>query len=406
MIEMLRRLALGLALAGYSCTGGGQPPQPPQPPPPQPQCAEGQGCGCWHYPPEAMGWLYACCAPGVPGGVVNVQDPAQCPPPPAPTCPTCPPGQTCTDPAVGCVPNQPTSDCAPALDPGLSAPVAPDSAWSYAADQTADGTWKQSVWNAAIRARAACPEAWNGYCMAAGPSAIDHGYRLIAKQLQLVDIAASQAVVGGETKDHLWVRRSPSSNDWNGTKLFFYGNGCLITGDGAFTVHGWYTYAGGTTPPPVEPSPGCSAPLPEQVWTAATIPPGFDQGLIGHTRYVMTCRAHGAVVDCTAQNQRACDYCAAIGMGEAGGQIRCGCPVRNECLPPEQTPPQNFKCEERVACEKYLTSGTILESRNGATCEFADSNPFMFRPNDGNCRLCGANGTTYNGERLGCGGWH
>jgi hypothetical protein len=119
---------------------------------------------------------------------------------------------------------------------------------------------------------------------------------------------------------------------------------------------------------------------------------------------VVGCKPHSNVIDCTVQNVRACDYCAAIGMGESGGQIRCGCPVRNECKPPEDKP-QNFKCEERSACEQYLTGGTVLESRNGATCEFVHGNPSMFKPNAGNCRLCGVNGTTYRGERQGCGEW-
>lgn len=36
MIEAARRLLIGLALAGYACTGGGKPPQPPTPPTPTP----------------------------------------------------------------------------------------------------------------------------------------------------------------------------------------------------------------------------------------------------------------------------------------------------------------------------------------------------------------------------------
>jgi hypothetical protein len=238
-----------------------------------------------------------------------------------------------------------------------------------------------------------------------GPSKIDYGYKLISKQLQLKSMAASQAVVDGQKKDHLWIQRSSGSSDWNATKLFNYGDGCLLTSDNVFHIHGWYTYAGGgTQPPPVDPpvdppsAGGCTAPQPPIYWTAETLPDGWDTGLIGQTRYVMTCVPHGNVVDCTVQNQRACDYCAAIGMGEAGGQIRCGCPVRNEC-------PDTFKCEERVACEAYLTTGTVLESRNGATCSFKNNNPYQFEPSNGNCRLCGANGTTYNGERQGCGAW-
>jgi hypothetical protein len=110
----------------------------------------------------------------------------------------------------------------------------------------------------------------------------------------------------------------------------------------------------------------------------------------------MGCKPHNAVIDCTVQNVRACDYCAAIGMGTMpdGVTQRCSCPARQEGDP------------QRGPCETYLTEGTVLESRNGATCEFVEDNPFMFKPNAGNCRLCGANGTTYKGERLGCGAWY
>jgi hypothetical protein len=81
-------------------------------------------------------------------------------------------------------------------------------------------------------------------------------------------------------------------------------------------------------------------------------------------------------------------------MGEAGGQIRCGCPVRNEC-------PGTFKCEERAACEGYLTGGTKLEAKegSGATCAFVNSNPFQFEPSGGDCRLC-----SVEDPRV-CGGW-
>jgi len=80
VIEMLRRLFVGLALAGVTaCTGNRPPVVTPTPPPPQPQCAEGQTTCCWHQPPGNE-WLYACPAPEVPGGVLNVAGgPAQCP---------------------------------------------------------------------------------------------------------------------------------------------------------------------------------------------------------------------------------------------------------------------------------------------------------------------------------------
>lgn len=80
VIEQLRRLFVGLALAGVTACSGNRPPVVvPTPPPPSPQCAEGQTTCCWHQPPGNE-WLYACPAPNVEGGVLNVAGgPAQCP---------------------------------------------------------------------------------------------------------------------------------------------------------------------------------------------------------------------------------------------------------------------------------------------------------------------------------------
>jgi hypothetical protein len=407
MMETLRRLLMGLALAGYLPGCGVKPPPdpvPPTPPPPEPQCVEGQTHSCWHFPPDSRTWLYACPVYDANGGVVGVIDvvggPAQCPaaPPPPPSCPQCPEGQECKDPAVGCVPKPippPTTGCNPTLDPAKSAPVGSDSEWPAAADQSLPSEWKQGVWNGVRAAQASCPSAWSGDCLSAGPSGINDGYRLISAALQAAGTKASHAVVDGQLKDHLWIERSSGSKDWNASKLFYYGNGCLITGDGAFTVHGWYTYtgSGGTAPPDPPSTDGCSAPLPPKVWTPETLPDGWGSDQIGQPRWELGCTPHGNVVDCTPKvSPHACDYCTAIGMGEMGGQPRCGCPVRNEC--------PGFKCEERVACEQYLTGGTKLESRNGASCSFAHNNPLQFFPNNGNCRLCSV------GDGRVCGGWY
>jgi hypothetical protein len=168
------------------------------------------------------------------------------------------------------------------------------------------------------------------------------------------------------------------------------------------------SYYGNAEPPPVDPPPAnpgsCSAPLPPKVWTAGTLPPNWGENEIGQPRWIIGCGPHpnGRVIDCSANvAPHACGYCDSIGMGEAGGQIRCGCPVRNECKPVDQTPPQNFKCEERVACEQYLTGGTKLVKKDGftGTCSFANSNPFQFEPSGGQCKLC-----SVEDPRV-CGGW-
>jgi hypothetical protein len=227
--------------------------------------------------------------------------------------------------------------------------------------------------------------------------------RIAAKWKQMFGRCAEQSVDSVATKrdDGLYEERH----------AVFYGNGCTIAAASAFrqtwSCHGCTPPVGPIppepptgpqpTPPPTDPQPpvaGCKPPLPPKVWTAETLPPGYDGQLVGKTRYEMLCRPHGNVIDCTVQNVRACDYCDAIGMGEYDdGQNRCGCPVRPEGAP------------DREVCEAYLTGGTKLEPKNGATCEFVHENPYMFRPSGGNCRLCGSNGTTYNGERQGCGDW-
>ena len=144
---------------------------------------------------------------------------------------------------------------------------------------------------------------------------------------------------------------------------------------------GWHVYAGpeqgpgtivwspqaarGAYAAPEDPQPlGCTAPLPD------TTPGTWRFG----------CNANGHPwVDCTPV-VIGCAYCTAIGMGDGGS--RCTCPTRSEC--------PGFKCEERVACEKYVTGGTVLDSRNGAACEFRGDNPMQFWPQSGNCRLCNA----------------
>jgi hypothetical protein len=146
----------------------------------------------------------------------------------------------------------------------------------------------------------------------------------------------------------------------------------------------------GPAPPPAPPDGGsCSNPLPPKLWTAATLPDGWGEDEIGKPRWKIDCEQK-RVIDCTAHvAPQACAYCESIGMGTMpdGVQPRCGCPVRKE------------DSLEREPCEEYLTGGTKLESRNGATCAFVDDNPFLFEPSGGNCRLCSV------GDPRVCGGW-
>jgi hypothetical protein len=65
------------------------------------------------------------------------------------------------------------------------------------------------------------------------------------------------------------------------------------------------------------------------------------------------CRWNGQWWDCTPQ-QHGCEQCAAIGMGEFGGNIRCDCPVRNEC---PDTPGYEGMCDSRATCERVAMGG-------------------------------------------------
>jgi len=305
---------------GSSCTDPAQGCQPI--PPPGPVCAEGQGCGCWHWPPDSRTWLFACCVPSAPGGVINVVGgPAQCPQtPPPPTCPTCPEGQACTDPAVGCVPTTtppPSTYCAP--DPE-------DSRW-----KAVDGS-TMSLWGEYSKVVAALPSSC-GQISPDESAQIATLRRIAAKWKEMFGRCAEQAV------DSVTAKRD--DGDWEEWHAVYYGNGCTITTSNAYK--GTWKCPGCTPgePPPVEPPPstsGCSAPVTPKVnrWGGP--------------------KAHNRVNDSTPlfygrDTQRwdgttITNYCADIGFPD-----RLHCPARSEC--------PGYKCEERVVCEAIGVSGKV-----------------------------------------------
>ena len=100
-------------------------------------------------------------------------------------------------------------------------------------------------------------------------------------------------------------------------------------------------------PPPVSVD-GCSPPLPP----------------MAKLKMVVHCNSRGKC-DLTPKVVKACDYCESIGMGEIGGTLRCGCPVRNE------------GSIERSACEQFvLGGGDPRWFCNGAEIDSLD-NPFQ-----------------------------
>jgi len=289
----------------------------------------------------------------------------------------------------------PSTDCNPTLNPSMGAPANDDTNWVRAADQTATTGFKQAVWQAVRSAQAACPVAWTGNCMKAGEPGIDQGYLLIAKELQRVGWSASQAKdSNGKVYDHLYVRRTSVLQDWNATKLFYYGNGCLITGDGAFTVHGWYTFIGSDpTSPPVDPPPTASCPAepcPIRRWSADNLPPGWGDNEIGKSAWKFNAKVHTmGNCDSTPVTRNQEPYCRAIGMSPmADGNLRAACPMRNE-IPGQPNP-------DRESVETWLLEGgPKREGRNGQDCTPNNTtNPFAFLAGTGNCRICNTPGDT------------
>ena len=324
---------LGAVLAG--CGGNVPPPQPPTPPPPEPQCTvTGEACGCWHMPPGNP-WLYACCVPAAPGGVINVAGgPAHCPPEPEPppaTCPEeCPAGTHCE--GTSCVTDPtppPSSGCNPQLDPSMLPPLDNDTDWSVV--KGASATRTSEVNSAVAAAQAACPSAWKTTgalgCLTAGPSGIDDAFAQIAAELHAVGVKAGQPIREDDpTKriDALSVNAKNSSDKWEEWHLFYYGNGCLIGGP----YKGTWLYTGSGAPPPD--NMGCGDPLPPPI--ARVQIKVWDIG--------------GYNLDSVAKVKDA-QYCAEVGFGST-----VFCPVRPEpCDGPE--------CiwKDREACEDYASRG-------------------------------------------------
>jgi hypothetical protein len=114
-------------------------------------------------------------------------------------------------------------------------------------------------------------------------------------------------------------------------------------------------------PAPVDPPPAvsCPAPLP---------PRTFDDGTTPRYTLNVSCwptPERCSWLDGTPVIQKACGYCASIGMGEHGGKIRCTCPVRPDGHP------------DRAACEQYLTGGVWWQTDPpDAAVVLRDGNPY------------------------------
>lgn len=371
MIELLRRLSVlfVLAILISACSVVNPKPQPPTPPPPppEPQCIEGQACGCWHHPPEALGWLYACCQPGVPGGVVNVQDPAQCivtPPPVEPPVPPVEPPVPPT-PGVGCVlageevtPSTQTNTTGPDVNAAMHRLVPRCDIGS----DCVINEYTQQSWFAAVGA-----------------------------ELRKAGLCAG---AGGDEMQVALLR----SNPWQNFHVFAGDDSSTLPAPpGARRTVNWspnswrgaWVSPGGTAPPveppvpPVTPPTGESCPFlpcPQRLWTAETLPPGWGPDQIGKPAYKINSHTHTmGNIDSTAVTTRQEPFCASIGMSPmADGTLRAECPVR-----PDEHP-------ERLPVENWLMfGGPTRDSRMGQNCTPNNTdNAWAFLGGTGNCRMC------------------
>lgn len=362
----MKRLIVVLSLAvGLTACGpvpGPQPPSPPTPPPPatpSPVCAPGQHHSCYHNP--GSGWVYACpvydLTTGGVVGVLNVESAEVC------AKPTPIPGPP------------PTQECVLSGEPSVMS-TQPNTLGTYV--------------NAAMKRL-------RPHCEVGGDCLINDYTRQSWQAAVNAELRKAGFCAGQHTPSTDEIAVAVKASDpWQGFHVFVGDDSIAIPPPSRRTVK-WSPQAfsgswvppsgspGSPAPPPV--SGACPAPQPPRVWTAETLPRGWGQDQIGKPRWGIACKPHGAVIDCTPKlPSHSCDYCASIGMGEIGGNIRCDCPVRPDGHP------------DRVACEDYLAEGKlVLEARNGATCE--RTAPTMFRPNGGNCRLC-------NPAKTVCGEWH
>lgn len=340
MIEFARRVIVALALGGLAPSCGPVPsPQPPMPSPtpepvPSPICEPGATCGCWHRPP-GQDWQQL--------------PPCSTPAPPGPT-----PGPT-PSPGAGCVLVGAGAEL-PAHRPVLGARVNAVMArlTGCSVGSRCVLTVRPQEWHAAVAAELRR----EGLCAGQHEPESD-------------EIAVSTAPVQPMEGYHI-----QAGEGWHDPSQ----RNTVVWSPGADRVA--WAPAGAPAPPVPTPAPvdgPCPvAPCPQRAWTADTLPDGWSSEEIGRARWQFNSSVYvGRYLDNTPVVIRNEPYCASIGMSPmADGQLRAACPVRPDGHP------------ERVAVERWLTGGFVLESRNGTVCRLHPTNPVMFELGSGNCRMC------------------
>lgn len=350
MMEHLRALVVGLALAGLSCPapkpqGPTVPPVTQAPDPHSPVCPPvGATCGCWFQPP-GQGWQSL------------------------PACPFEPPAVT------GCVLS---GEPGPILDkPDATSSAAVNAAMAKRTGCSIGSRciltvtlqqWQASI-EAELRASGLCAgqhyPSTDEIAVATNADAIWQAYKIGAG-----DDSEGPVPPGGVPRTVVWfpggARRA-------------------------------YLAPGGSSPaptppappsptPPLPPSSGACpfAPCPIREWTRETLPDGWDSALIGKPALKINSATYagGPDRDATPVTIRQLTYCQSIGYDNPNQPPRAECPMRPDGHP------------QREALEAWaLYGGFQRQGRNGetaASCAPRHNNPAMFREGTGNCRQCNA----------------
>ena len=100
----------------------------------------------------------------------------------------------------------------------------------------------------------------------------------------------------------------------------------------------------------------------------------------------------GGVCDPTPLVAKDCEFCRDIGMGTGpGGQVRCGCPARNEC---PGTPGYESLCTDRIACEQHLMQAPFPVWKGDGEIRPVDENLFRVKCDGCNwLEVCNGPGT-------------
>ncbi len=236
-----------------------------------------------------------------------------------------------------------------------TAPLIPDEELS--AQQPQDGqrlTW--SLVSAAVdQWRAENPGRWraDGACLIDGAAGIDAAFQGISDVLLAAGVVAGQSIsAGGQRSDCIFTNRI-GTNVYEEAHLFDYARACVATSSSA--IKGTWI-RGASASPPVSACPEPKPPI--SLFTRISIK--------RHTQ---------GYCDTTEVLERACEYCASIGLGRMGdGSLRCSCPVRPDC---EYGDPG---CDRR-ACEDTL--GPAIWETTAGVVEVKDDNPAQARSSAG-----------------------